>query len=144
MSVLTPEQAASLLRTTVTGAKPLLILTAIPTDWQAVVRASADQFTASYRDPAANNTLTLSIAVANLPLPGTEATQSHPSFHGDRSSLYQIADAENPTSERWLMWTEPGSWAPRGTTGVPYLLSATGITDAEFWQYARSLHPNQI
>lgn len=86
-------------------------------------------------------TATLSIVVANLPLPGANTVQTYPGFRGDSRSLYQVADGRDPVSERWLTWTEPGTWSQRGPNGVPHLLSTTGVTDAEFWQLANSLHP---
>jgi hypothetical protein len=39
------------------------------------------------------------------------------------------------------MWTEPGTMANPQLKGpgVPYFLSADGLTDQEFWQLANSL-----
>jgi hypothetical protein len=39
------------------------------------------------------------------------------------------------------MWNEPGTTAEQvmKVPGVPYFLSADGLTDAEFWQMANSL-----
>ena len=67
-----------------------------------------------------------------------------PSFHGDATSVYQVRDATNPTSDRILVWVEKGTWSVSGRAEVPYMLSAEGLTDAEFWQIANGLHPNQI
>jgi len=144
VSNLTPEQAASLLRRTVTGAKPLLIPIGVPDDWRVDIEANPTTFRASYRSVSGVKSLTLAIALANLPLPGASAVQTHPAFHGDTQSLYQVADSTNPVSARFLMWIESGTWLEPGPSGVPYLLSGTGLTDAEFWDFARSLHPNQI
>jgi hypothetical protein len=141
-AALTPEAAAQLIRSTVVGAKPLLILNGVPGDWRAEVTTTANAFTATYRSGAKR--ITLAIAAANPPLPGTNALQSHPTFHGDAGALYQVADGRDPVSERWLLWLEPGTWSQPGPNGIPYLLSGSGITDREFWQLAESLHPNQI
>lgn len=140
---LTPDEAARVIRSSVTGARPVLIPTGIPDDWTAAVRAGADTFQATYTDPAGTRTVTLAITLANIPPPTAASSQTAPSFHGDGASLYQIAIAADIASERWLVWTESGTWS-MGSRGVAYLLSATGLTDAEFWRLAASLHPNQL
>ena len=141
---LTPEEAAAMLRTTVTGARPLLVVNGIPATWRAEVRADASSFVATYREPGRAKTVTLTLALTNIPLPGASTTQAHPRFHGDGASLYQVSDATDVRSERFLLWTESGTWSEAGPPGVPYLFSATGLTDAEFWDLARTIHPNQI
>jgi Sporulation and spore germination len=140
---LAPDQAARVIRMSVTTARPLLVPTGIPGDWTAAVRADANVFAVTYRDASGAKMVTLAIAMANIPLPSVESSQSAPAFHGDRSSLYQIAVAGNARSERWLVWTESGT-SSLLTVGVPYFLSASGLTDMEFWRLANSLHPNQI
>jgi hypothetical protein len=140
---LTPAQAARVIRMSVTTARPLLIATWIPDDWTADVHADANAFTVTYRDASGTKSVTLALALANIPLPSGASSRSAPAFHGDRASLYQVAIDGNPRSERWLAWTESGTSAPL-TVGVPYVLSATGLTDMEFWRLADSLHPNQI
>jgi hypothetical protein len=141
-AALTPEAAAQLIRSTVVGAKPLLILNGVPGDWRADVTATPSTFSATYRSGAKR--ITLAIVATNPPLRGTNTLQSHPTFHGDAGALYQVADGRDPVSERWLLWLEPGTWSQPGPNGIPYLLSGSGITDREFWQLAESLHPNQI
>jgi len=141
---LTPSQAARVIRMSVTGARPLLIPNGISDDWTAAVRADSSTFSVTYTDASGAKTVTLAIALANPPLPGAESSQAAPSFHADRLSLYQVAVAANPRSQRWLLWTETGAWSLPGSWGVPYFLSATGLTDMEFWRVANSLHPNQI
>lgn len=140
---LMPDQAARVIRMTVTGAKPLLVLNGIPGEWRAAVRADAHTFSVTYTDPTGAKRVTLAVAIANIPLPTAASAQSWPGFHGDARSLYQVAAAD-PRSDRWLVWTEPGTWSLPGSVGVPYLLSASGLTDVEFWRFANSLHPNQI
>ena len=53
----------------------------------------------------------------------------------------EVYDPNSPDSERWLMWIEPGTMSnpPPSGHGVPYFLSASGFTDAEFWRVANSL-----
>ena len=141
-AALTPNAAAQIIRSTVTGAKPLLILNGVPDAWRAEVTATPSAFTATYR--SGSKRITLAIAAANPPLPGPNTLQTHPTFHGDARALYQVADGRDPVRERWLLWVEEGTWSEPGPSGVPYLLSGLGITDSEFWQFAQSLHPNQI
>ena len=143
-SDLSPEQAAELIRTTVTQARPILVPNVIPADWKAQVSVETASFTTTFRNADGSKTLTLAIAAANPALPGPATTQAYPSFHGDATSLYQVADATNPTSDRILVWVEKGTWAVTGRAEVPYMLASEGLTDAEFWQIANGLHPNQI
>lgn len=143
-SGLTPDDAARALRTTVTGARPLLIVNGIPPTWRAELKADRSSFVVTYREPGRAKTVTLTLALTNIPLPGAATTQAHPRFHGDDASLYQVADASDLRSERFLLWTESGTWSEPGPPGVPYLFSATGLTDAEFWELAGTIHPNQI
>jgi len=140
---ITPDQAVRVIRMSVTTARPLLIATWIPDDWTADVRADADTFRVTYHDVTGTKSVTLALAIASIPPPGIESSRSAPAFHGDRTSLYQVAVGGNPRSERWLAWTEAGT-SSLLTAGVPYVLSAAGLTDMEFWRLADSLHPNQI
>jgi hypothetical protein len=139
-SQMTVAAAASLIRATVAGANPLLLPTAIPADWSAVVtNLSPSFFDVSYTSPDGGKSVDLGIVVPNPPPPGPHGSQSAPRFHGDIHSLYQVDDTTVATSPRFLMWNEPGTWAmPNGLPGVPYLMSTTGLTDAEFWAMANS------
>lgn len=143
-SDLTPEQAAELIRSTVTEARPILVPNVMPADWKAQVSVDAASFTAIFRSADGAKTVTLAIAAANPALPGPATTQAYPSFHGDATSLYQVTDATNPTSGRILVWVEKGTWSVSGRAEVPYMLSSEGLTEGEFWQIANGLHPNQI
>ena len=140
---LTPNQAERVIRMSVNGAHPLMIPSTIPSDWTAAVRADANAFSVTYRDPSGMRTVTLAVALVDLPLPGGNATQAAPGFHNDTASLYQVARSADPRSDRWLKWTEAGRWSLPGSGGVPYILSASGLTDMEFWRLANSLRPNQ-
>jgi len=141
---LMPNQAARVIGMSVSGAHPLLVPNGIPDDWTAAVDADATAFSVTYTDPSGAKIVTLAIALAHLPPASGESSQSAPNFHGDAASRYQVAVAANPRSERWLTWTEAGSWSSPGSSGVPYVLGASGLTDMEFWWLANSLHPNQI
>jgi hypothetical protein len=96
-------------------------------------------FSVTYTSPDGAKSLTFAIEVPNPPAAGPNGSQSHPNFHGDRVSLSQVDDTTQPTSRRFLMWNEPGTWAqPNGLPGVPYFIVSTGLTNAEFWSLANS------
>ena len=139
----TPGEAATMVRATVTSISPVLLPAAVVgSDWRAQVRTAADSFTVTYTDPTGARQVTVSSTSANPALPIAGTTQTHPSFHGDGRSLYQVNNSADPVSARILMWREPGTSAHPDPSypGVTYFVSATGLTDAEFWQVANSLH----
>jgi hypothetical protein len=105
-----------------------------------VTDLSSPFFTVTYTSPDGTQEVNFAIVVPNPPAPGPHGSQVNPNFHGDRLSLYQVNDATQPASARFLMWNEPGTWSePNGLPGVPYLSETTGLTDAEFWATANSL-----
>jgi len=140
----TPDQAAQVVRTIVTGARPLLIPNTLAADWAAEVTADSSSFSAVYRSPDGKKTVRFAIAAANPPLPGPKSAQFHPGYHGDANSLYQISDTTVAAGERMLVWVEKGTWVISGRGEVPYVLSSSGLTHEEFWDIANGLHPNQI
>jgi hypothetical protein len=134
------ESPATVLARTVTGVDPILLPIAVPASWTTSTDATTDSFQVIYRAPTGGQSLTMAVQVANLGAPTGDATQTQPDFHGDARSLYQVASQTNPTSDRWLVWVEPGRWDREpDQRGVPYLLAGTGLTDAQFWTYANSL-----
>jgi hypothetical protein len=137
----TVASADSVIRLTVTGAHPLLLPSAIPQDWSAVVtNLGTSFFSVTYKSPDATKEVDFAIVVPNPGPPGPRGSQRNPRFHGDLHSLYQVGDKTQRSSPRFLMWNEPGTWSePNGLPGVPYALSTTGLTDAEFWAIANSL-----
>lgn len=141
-SPITVADADSLIRATVTGAHPLLLPTTISANWSAVVtNLSSSFFTVTYTSPDGAKEVVFAVEVPNPGPQGPHGSQSNPNFHGDRHSLYQVDDKTQPTSHRFLIWNQPGTWSePNGLPGVPYMLSTTGLTDAEFWAIANSLH----
>ena len=55
-----------------------------------------------------------------------------------------LFDTTAPLSQRYLLWQEPGTWSPKVVAGMPrieYFLSASGLTEAEFFRVADSLQP---
>jgi hypothetical protein len=139
---MTIVQAHALVRSTVTGAHPLLLPTTIPADWTAVVtNLSSSSATLTYTSPDLTKTVTFEIAVPSPPPPGPNGSQTNPRFHGDVHSLYQVDNTTVATSRRFLIWNEPGTWSqPNGLPGVPYFISSDGLTDAQFWAIANSVH----
>jgi hypothetical protein len=136
-----PGAVAALLASV--DAKPVLLPT-MDESWTADVAARANTFTVTYTSDRGKQ-VRLAIEIAN-PGPGTaHVTQRQLSFRGDPKVTYQVDDATVPTSHRWILWREPGTWQdagePQWTGGPPYDLSADGLTDAEFWAIANSLTP---
>jgi hypothetical protein len=103
-------------------------------DWRVDVTTSADGFRFRYTDPAdAARSVTVAIGTPDLT---AFATLTYPAFHGDQRSLYASRG-----QTLMLVWHEPGIYdhVDRSHPGVPYELTATGFTDAEFWRIANSL-----
>lgn len=140
LTAIAPDQVATAL-SDVTGATPLLLPTLIPVDYTADVNTHPQSFQVTYRSPSREQVIALAILVPNQALPTDHTTQSFPNFRGDPRSLYQVDDTTNPDTVRSLEWTEPGHWSLENRGGVPYFLTATGITDEEFWRYADSIQP---
>lgn len=138
---MTVAAANALIRATVTAANPLLLPSSVPANWSAVVtNLSSSFFTVTYTSRDGAEEVDFAIIVPNPGTPGPQGSQAYPRFHGDKYSLYQVLDTTQPTTARFLMWKEPGTWAePNGLPGVPYALSTTGLTEAEFWATANTL-----
>lgn len=135
---LTVDQAAQDVRETVTDATPVLLPSAIPSGFEVQLYDDIGGFSAVYL-AADGRKITFSIVVPN-PAPGNaNVRQSRPVFRGVRAD-YQVDDGTVPTSQRWLMWTEPGT-ALGGQPGVPYFLTTDGFTETEFWRIANSIGP---
>jgi len=136
-SPLTVAAAASLIKATVTGANPLLLPTANPPGWAAVVsNLSPTYFDVKYTSPDGGKSVDFALVVPNPPPPGPNGSQSAPP---GSHSLYQVDDTTLTTSQRFLVWNEPGTWSePSVVAAVPYFISTTGLTDAESWAIANS------
>lgn len=135
----TADQVLSYLRGKVTGVSPLLVPSSVPATWKAEILATDSFYSVKYTAPDGR---TFNLATI-IPNPPPYLNQSHPNFRGDPHSFYEWQSAQDPRSDRNLLWQEPGShWKGGGTsTGeVSFYLWAGGATDAEFWQFANSLH----
>jgi len=62
-------------------------------------------------------------------------------------ATYQLLDEENPTSDAWLLWQEPGRWGAPGDPNlpnldhVPYHISSHGLSREDLTKVADSLQP---
>ena len=137
------DQVPALVRQVVTGVNPRLLPSFVPSGLTATVRASGGDYTVTYTDDLHTRSVSLIITQPNPP-PAPNGRISMIQFRGARAG-YSVTDTTAALSARVLFWTEPGSVDPsspyRGAGGVPYTLSAEGITEAEFFQIANSLNP---
>lgn len=142
---LTPAQAAGLIARTVTGSRPLLFPNAVPDGWTAeIISSGANTFAVKFGSGDGAQTVRLELVAANPAEPEAHTVGTRPNFHNDDRSAYQVQDSTDPKSFRWLLWDEPGTFGEEPSTGaVPYYLASTGLTEAEFWAIADSLHPIQ-
>lgn len=144
-----PAAAEAYIRQNVTNTSPVLLPTWLPVTMDATVDLTADFFNVRYRSDQRDKTITFGIVVANPPPGGPGSSDTRVKFRNAVALKYAPAgyaeyfvyDTSSPTSARWLMWIEPGTMSNPQVAGpgVPYFLSATGLTDAEFWQVANSL-----
>jgi len=148
--VMTPDQAAAVVRGTVKNTRPVLLPTVLPDNgYDAGLYADADGFNIRYQSDQRDKSIDFGIVAPNPP-PGGSASQATavkfrnalPTKSTARGyAEYFVYDPTSPTSQRWLMWTEPGTMANPDLAGggVPYFLATSGLTDKEFWQVANSL-----
>jgi len=144
-----PAAAEAYIRQNVTKTSPVLLPTWLPVTMDATVDLSADYFNVQYRSDQRDKTIDFGIVAANPPPGGSASSERRVKFRKAVAmksvpagyAEYFVYDTSSPTSARWLMWVEPGTMSnPQlAGPGVPYFLSATGLTDAEFWRVANSL-----
>jgi hypothetical protein len=153
-AVVTTAQAAALVRGLVTNTHPVLLPSYMPAAiFDATVNASADDFSIDYQSDLRDKEILFGIMVPNPPPGGANPRDTFVKF---RSALptksaargyaeYYVYDPKDAESPRWLLWIEPGTTSnPQlSSPGVPYFLSASGFTDAEFWRVANSLKQAQ-
>ncbi len=140
INTLTPAAAEAAVRSTVTASRPVLMPAALPAGLEATVSATADGFDIEYQSDQRDRSITWALVVAQPGPGGSNASDTHVKFRGGTAEYY-VYDPTSPLSQRWLMWTEPGTMLNPQLKGqgVPYFLSADGLTDQEFWQIANSL-----
>jgi hypothetical protein len=130
-SITTPAGAVDQVKQ-VRGLRPVLLPSAIAKDWTAEVTIWPESFSVGYRDPAGTKSITISTDLSPAPYPN----QSSPRFRNSVRTDYEW-HADDPRGPRYLVWVEPGVQGTANT--VTYFLTATGLTDAEFWAIANSL-----
>jgi hypothetical protein len=137
---MTPAAAETAVRSTVTLSRPVLMPASLPAGLEAGGTVTADFFDLRYQSDQRDVTITLGILVAQPGFGGSSARETQVKFRGGTATYY-VYDTSSPLSQRWLMWAEPGVMANPQLKGpgVPYFLSADGLTDQEFWQIANSL-----
>jgi hypothetical protein len=145
----TTDAAKAFIRQTMTATTPALFPAWLPSGMEASVVATTDQFNLDLASDQRDKTIFLGTVVANPPPGGPNSSDSHVKFRNALAMKYQspgtaeyfVYDPSAPRSDRWLMWIEPGTTSTQGSTspGVLYFLSASGLTDQEFWQVANSL-----
>ena len=145
----TPAAVDAFVRQTVKTTSPVLLPTWLPAGMEARVTATADGFNLDYASDQRDKQIFLGTVVPNPP-PGTPGSSDTPvkfrsaipqKYGQSGYAEYFVYDPTAPLSARWLVWNEPGTMAVQQTKapGVPYFLSAEGLTDQEFWQVANSL-----
>jgi hypothetical protein len=145
------DQAAAIVRASVTNTHPVLLPNSFPGAPYDVrmVHADADGFDITYEGDLRDKSISFGVVVANPPPGPSNASETWVKFRnavavkGQAKGYadYFVYDPTSPLSQRWLMWIEPGTIVnPMAKAqGVPYFLSTDGLTDAEFWQVANSL-----
>ena len=134
-----PPQAANVIKVTVAQVQPLLLPTAIPAGSDAYVAASRSRFSVTYVSKPTAHRVFFSIGMPSPPPLGPHAVTSSRAFRGTLAT-YSVDEPSQPVSYRALAWIEPGTWTAQvPANGIPYLLSATGLSDAQFWQLAGSI-----
>jgi hypothetical protein len=135
-----PGQVRATVGAAGTGVGPVLLPSAAGANWEAEVTTGAAGFVVRYTDPTGTRSVVVEVPSADPP-PGARQAQVQPAFRGDARSVYLVANSSDPHDSRFLLWHEPGTYdrVDPAYPGVPYELSATGLTDAEFWQIADSL-----
>jgi len=150
VGVMTSAEASVTVRGAVTNTRPVLLPSYVPLAiYDATVFATADDFSIHYQSDLRDKEITFGIMVPNPPPGGANSRNTLVKFRNAVSmksaargyAEYFVYDPNSPDSERWLMWIEPGTMSnpPPSGHGVPYFLSASGFTDAEFWRVANSL-----
>jgi hypothetical protein len=137
--LLSASQAASAIKATVAQVDPLLLPTAIPGGSDAYEAANRSRFNVTYVSKAAGQRVFVSVGTTDPPPLGPHSAVSTTPYR-KTVARYGVDDPSRAGSYRSLMWTEPGTWTAQvPSDGIPYLLTATGLSEAQFWQLAGSM-----
>ena len=138
-SGLMPSAAAlTLIRRTVVKTSPVLLPLLPAGVDQAQVTVDSTGFSLNAMNDDRSIEITMAIAVPGNSNLGAD----NKTIAFRRSSAYYQYVASDPKSWRSLWWTEkPGYWPVPGLKdpGVPYVLSATSMTEAEFFAFANTV-----
>src|SRR5713226_2936408 len=127
--LLSAGQAANAIKGTVAEVEPLLLPTGIPAGSDAYLAADRSRFNVTYVSKVAGQRVLVSVGTTDPPPLGPHSAVSSPPFRRTLAK-YSVDDPSLASSYRTLMWTEPGTWTGQANVqGVPYFLSATGMTD---------------
>jgi hypothetical protein len=145
----TPDAAEAFIRKTMTATKPALFPKWLPPGMEATVTATTDTFNLDLTSDQRDKQIFLGTVAAQPPPGDSKSSDTYVEFRHAVALKYKspgyaeyfVYDSSAPQSDRWLMWIEPGTMSVQGSTspGVWYFLSASGLTDQEFWQVANSL-----
>ena len=140
--LMTPDQGVAAIRAAVVNARPVLLPTFLAgAGHDAIVVARSDSFSIWYQSDDRDEIIELGIQDFK-PFPSNErSTDVHLVFRGHPAE-YFVYDPTMANSLRLLRWIEPGKTTNlilASPDGIPYVLSAVGLTDKEFWQVADSL-----
>lgn len=139
--LLPPRQAAYVIKGTVAAAQPLLLPTGIPAESDAYLAVDRSRFRVTYVSKSAAQRVVFSLGKPGLLALGPDSVAATRPFRAT-SARYSVDEPSVGSSYRSLTWTEPGTWTGEADVqGVPYFLSATGLTDTQFWQVANSIGP---
>jgi hypothetical protein len=113
----------------------------LPSGLTASVTVYPNSYSVTYDDDQHTREISLLVNVGANPPPATAPGRSstYIQFRGRRAS-YVVYDATAPLSLRHLLWPDEKGIAT-GPAGPDYLLSSTGLTEAEFFRVANSLQP---
>jgi len=137
--VLSLRDAAALVRRTVTKTSPVLL----PLPPAGVNEATVTADSTGFSLRAMNDDRSIEVMIS-ITVPGNSNLGADNKTIAFRhaSAFYQYI-AGDPTGRRDMWWTErPGYWpvpALKDQTGVPYVLSATGLTESQFFALAATL-----
>ena len=131
--------------------KPILYPTYLPPGLTEVRRLETEEptlrFAIIYADADHAKWLTLwAGSIGNTTLPSPRSRQEQVVIRNTYAT-YQLYDSENPTSDSWMLWQEPGTWGAPGDPNlpnldhVPYLISSYGLSKEDLMQVADSLRP---
>jgi hypothetical protein len=131
--------------------KPILYPTYVPPGLTEVRRLDTEEpllrFAIIYADAAHEKWLTLWAGNIGNTTPPSPRSRQEQVVIRNTYATYQLYDSEDPASDSWILWQEPGAWGAPGDPNlpnldhVPYLISSFGLSKEDLMQVADSLRP---